>query len=326
MQRDQPVLDVGPGSHLGGAAHEHAHLTGAHLGEQLLLLDLRIGFMDEGNLLGRYAVGDELFPNVVIDIEGIFLRRFIRNEGFASALRSSRCTRALGRRNIAEDELCQPVFLPGFPDAQDVADTGVDLAGRIVRQQRIDETLIEAELAPVAGDLEHVVHRGIDLLIMDCRCALGERLHHFLLLRGGPDHDCFVFHIRRGKLKLIRRLDVRHFTEDVHQLRQVEELRKARARPIACTLRSQLNRRRGFAKGRCPAVKVRHAAALQSAILQISLHRIQLRHGIAHRRACGEDDAAPAGQLVHVAALHVHVAGFLRLGGRNARHVAHFGI
>ena len=257
-------------------------------------------------------MGDELFPNVVIDVEGVLLRGIIGKKRFASALRSSRCTRALGRGNIAEDELGQPILLPGFPDAQDVADTGVDLAGRIIQQQRIDEPLIEAELAPIAGDLEHVVHRGIDLLIMDCCCTFRKRLHHFLLLRGGFDHDCFVLHIGRGELKLIRRLDVRNLTEDIHQLWQVEELRKARARPIACTLRSQLNRRRGFAKGRCPAIEVRHAAALQSAVLQIPLHRIQLRHGVAHRRARGEDDAAPAGQLVHVAALHEHVAGFLR--------------
>ena len=161
---------------------------------------------------------------------------------------------------------------------------------------------------------------------MDCRCAFGKCLHHFLLLRGGLDHDRFVFHIGCRELELIRRLDVSDLAEDVHQLRQVEELRKARARPIACALRSQLNRCRGFAKGGRPAIEVRHAAALQSAVLQIALHRIQLRHGVAHGRACGEDDAAPAGQLVHVAALHVHVAGFLRLGGRNARHVAHFGI
>ena len=326
MQRNQSVLDVGTRPHFGSAAHEHAHLTGAYLGEQLLLLDLRIGFMDEGNLLGRHTVSDELFPNVVIDVEGVLLRGIIRKKGFASILRSSRCTRALGCGNIAEDELGQLILLTGFPDAQDVADAGVDLAGRIIRQQRIDETLIEAELAPVAGDLEHVVHRGIDLLIMDCRCAFGKCLHHFLLLRGGLDHDRFVFHIGCRELELIRRLDVSDLAEDVHQLRQVEELRKARARPIACALRSQLNRCRGFAKGGRPAIEVRHAAALQSAVLQIALHRIQLRHGVAHGRACGEDDAAPAGQLVHVAALHVHVAGFLRLGGRNARHVAHFGI
>ena len=57
-----------------------------------------------------------------------------------------------------------------------------------------------------------------------------------------------TLHLGRGELKLIRRLDVRDLTENVHQLRQIEELRKARARPIARSLRSQLNRCRGFAK------------------------------------------------------------------------------
>ena len=65
---------------------------------------------------------------------------------------------------------------------------------------------------------------------------------------------------------------------------------------------------------------------LQRAVLEIPHHGVKLRHAVADRGAGRKDDAAPAGQLVHVAALHVHVAGFLRLGGRNARHVAHFGI
>ena len=107
MQRNQPVLHVGPCSHLGSAAHEHAHLTGAHLREQLLLLDLRVGFMDERNLPGGHTVGDELFPNVIIDVEGVLLRGIIGKKGFASALRSSYCSRALGRGNITEDELGQ---------------------------------------------------------------------------------------------------------------------------------------------------------------------------------------------------------------------------
>lgn len=34
---DQPVLDVGTGSHFRRAAQQYAHLAGAHLGEQFLL-------------------------------------------------------------------------------------------------------------------------------------------------------------------------------------------------------------------------------------------------------------------------------------------------
>ena len=90
--------------------------------------------MDERNLPGRHTVGDELFPNVIIDVEGVFLRLCIRKKGFASILRSSRYTCALGRGNITEDELGQLIFLTSLPDAQDIADTGVDLAGRIIRQ------------------------------------------------------------------------------------------------------------------------------------------------------------------------------------------------
>ena len=69
MQRDQPVLHVGARAHLGCAAHQHAHLTGAYPGKQLLFLDLRVGFMDEGDLFRRDTAFYEFLADVIIDIE-----------------------------------------------------------------------------------------------------------------------------------------------------------------------------------------------------------------------------------------------------------------
>ena len=66
------------------------------------------------------------------------------------------------------------------------------------------------------------------------------------------------------------------------------------------------------------------AEALQRVVLKIALHRVELRHAVRDRRAGGEHDAAAAGQLVHVAALHVHVRGLLRLRARKARDALHF--
>ena len=174
-----------------------------------------------------------------------------------------------------------------------------------------------------AHNLEHVIDRRIDHLPMDGCGPLRKGLHHFLLLRGGLDDHRLIMHLRRRQMKLIRGLDVRDLTKDIHELRQVEELGKPRACPITGALRGQLNSRRCLSERRCPAVKMRHAAALQSAVLQVPLHGVQLGHGVADRCTRGKDDATSAGQLVHVAAFQVHVAGLLRFGSGNPGHVAH---
>ena len=74
VERYEPVLDVHARAHFEGAAHEHTHLTGAHLCKQLLLSDFRIRLMDECDLLAGDSSGDELFPDVVVDGKGRLLR------------------------------------------------------------------------------------------------------------------------------------------------------------------------------------------------------------------------------------------------------------
>lgn len=74
VERHEPVLHVHARAHLEGAAHEHTHLTGAHLCKQLLLSDFRIRLMDECDLLAGDSSGNELFPDVVVDGKGWLLR------------------------------------------------------------------------------------------------------------------------------------------------------------------------------------------------------------------------------------------------------------
>ena len=61
-------------------------------------------------------------------------------------------------------------------------------------------------------------------------------------------------------------------------------------------------------------------------MLQIALDGIKLCHGVGNRGAGGKHHAAPAGQLIHVAALGEHIRGFLRIGGGKPCHVAHLRI
>ena len=69
MERHKPVLHVCPRAHFGRAAHQYAHLSAAYLCKQLLLPDLRVGFMNKRDLAFGNAFGDQLLPNVIVDGE-----------------------------------------------------------------------------------------------------------------------------------------------------------------------------------------------------------------------------------------------------------------
>lgn len=69
VEGDEPVLHVCPRAHLGRGANEHAHIAGAHFGEQLLLFHVRVRRVDEGYLVLRDAPGDELFLYVVVNVK-----------------------------------------------------------------------------------------------------------------------------------------------------------------------------------------------------------------------------------------------------------------
>ena len=140
------------------------------------------------------------------------------------------------------------------------------------------------------------------------RCRpLRKRLHHFLLIGRRLHHHRFVVRGRSGQIQLISRLDVRNFLEKVHQLREVEELRKARPRPIARPFRSEFNRGRGFPESGSPRIKMRHAFLLQCAVLQIALHSVQLGHAVADRRTRCKHNALAAGDFVHISAFQEHI-------------------
>ena len=60
---------------------------------------------------------------------------------------------------------------------------------------------------------------------------------------------------------------------------------------------------------------MRQLFLLQGAVLEVPHDRVQLGHGVAHRGAGSEHHATPAGDLVQIAALAEHIAGFLRFAG-----------
>ena len=332
MECHKPVLHIGASAHLSGAAQQDTHLAGADLGEQLLFPHFGVGLMDKGNLIGGHSLGDELLPDVLVD--GKDRLRFVQRHSLLQRMKRGvvQCLSCLfgrgrlGRGNVAEYQLGQLVGLAVPPDLHDVCNTLVDLGAGFVRQRLIDNALVQTQLAAIAGDLEHIILGGVHSAAVYQRGALGQRLHHFLLLFGGLGHNVVVFHLRGGQIQLIGGLNVSNFAEQVHQLREIEKLGEAGARPVASAFRCQLQRRRRFTKARRPAVKVGHTQFLQAVILKIPLHGVKLGHGVADRGAGGKDNPSVAGDLVHVAALGEHIAGLLGIAGGEARHIPHLGV
>ena len=289
MKGNQAILTVGACAHLCRAAKQHTYLTSAHLGEQLLLFHFCVCVMNKGNLFRRHTPGDELAADILVHIEITFHRvtgysgqlhqiidrlqrrkiilflRSIRGFRLFCLLRCSFHT--LRRGNIAEYQLRQPLIRAVLPDTEDIVDAGINLASRIIRQQRIDQTLIQAQLSSITGNLQHVIDPGINTAGVNLPGTLRQALHHGLLDFCGLHNDGFIVRRRRRQIQLIRRLNIRHFLEHGHQLRQVEELAEPGTRPIARSLRCQFNRRRGFTKGGSPGIEMGHVVPLQRAIL-----------------------------------------------------------
>ena len=69
VERDEPVLHVHTGSHFEGTAHEHTHLTGAHLCKQFCLFGFGICLMDKSNLLTGDSLCHQFFPDIIVHIE-----------------------------------------------------------------------------------------------------------------------------------------------------------------------------------------------------------------------------------------------------------------
>ena len=211
--------------------------------------------------------------------------------------------RGLWRRNVAKHKLCQFFLLAVTPVLENVRHALIDLGGFLVGEHGIDDALVKPQLASVRGDFEHIVHIRADRTAVYLGRSFREGFHHVLLDLRGFGGDGVIRNLRRGQVELIRRFDVGDLFEQIHQFGQVEKLCKARPCPVAGSLRGKLQRGGGFTKAACPAIKVAHTHLLQPVMLQIALDGVKLCHGVGNRGAGGKYHAAPAGQLIHVAAL-----------------------
>ncbi len=186
--------------------------------------------------------------------------------------------------------------------------------------------MVEAELAAIRRNLEHIVGSRIDRAGMDGGGALRKFPHHSFLEIGRLGDDVVVNRFRGGKVELVGGLDVGGLFPELHQLRQVEEFGEARPRPVSGSFGGQFDACRRFPERAGPAVEMREAPLFERVVLEVAHHRVQLGHTVGNRRSGGEHDAPVVGDFVDVPAFEIHVAGFLRVGGGQPGDVAHLGV
>ena len=95
----------------------------------------------------------------------------------------------------------------------DVVHAAIDLAVRVVRQVGVDDALVKPQLAPVRGDLEHIVRAGVNKLCVYPCGALGQLLHHLLLYLRGLRHLVVIDGRGRRQVELVGGLDIRRLLE-----------------------------------------------------------------------------------------------------------------
>ena len=210
--------------------------------------------MDELNFVFWHTGGNQLLANIIVDIEIAIV---------------------FGCREVAEQKLRQLLVFTFLPDLQDVPHTDVQLAVRVIREHRVHQADIQTDFSAIVGDAQHIVHGRIHIAGVNLGGTSAQFLHHcFLGLGRFHDHG-FKLCIWHRQMQLVRCLDVGNLLEHRHQFRQIEKFCKSRSGAIPSTFGRKLDGGGGFAKGRCPAVKVCQLLLLEGAVLQVAHDRMQ---------------------------------------------------
>jgi hypothetical protein len=165
----EEVLDVGTHPHLLGGAHQDPDSPRADVGEEPRLPGVGVRVVDEGDLRGRNASGEQLVAGVVVDAEPL-----------------------VGRDRpgeVAEDELRQALRCRLLPDRVDVLDQQVDLAAGEVGGGGVHHPHVERDLPPVVRDGQHVVLAGVHAAAADPLRPADEGSDGGLLFRRGLGGD-----------------------------------------------------------------------------------------------------------------------------------------
>ena len=235
VQGDELLLTVGAGAHALGAAQQDTHLTAPHLAEQVFLLYLALGVVDEGDLVFGNSQFQQFRANIIINAE---------------------CAVILRCAEVAKDHLRGALVSGAPPDLKHIFRALGSFAVGVAGEHGVDQPLIQRQLAAIVGNEQHIVHAAVHLTVADFLSALRQRRHDLFLVLRWFQGDVMVMRLRHGQLEHICRLNVRHIFEYAHQLRQVIKLGEARLGPVAGTLRGQLDGGDGLAVVGRPAIEV----------------------------------------------------------------------
>ena len=230
----------------------------------------------------------------------------------------------LRSREVTEEQLCQLVLFSFFPDTEHIPDAGVEFAVWVIGKKRIHQTLIQPQFSSVRRYLEHIIFCWVNHTGVHRRSTFRKLCHHIFLIVRRLYNNGFKLCFRNREIQLVGSFNVSNFLEHIHQFRQIKELRKPGSGTVSRTFRSQLDGSGGFPEGRRPAVKMRQILFLERIILQVSHYRIKLGHGVGYRSTCCKYYATPAGQLIHITALHEHIRRFLSFRSGQSCHIPHF--
>ena len=250
-------LDVRPRAHFLGRAKQDANLTAPHLCEQFRFLGFRVGVVNERDFLFRDAPCNQLAFNIVIDVELAVV---------------------VGRREVAEHQLRSENGRAVPPDVEHILHAGVDFAVRVIRQERIHQTLVKRQFSPVPGYSQHIVRSGVNVAGSDGVGASAQILNHFPLELAGFRLNHNVFGFRDGQFQHIRSLDVGGFLPYADKFRQIIEAGEARLGAESAPFRLQFHRRDLLSEVSRPVIEMLVSVTLQRIVLQIAHHRIQLNH------------------------------------------------
>ena len=313
VRREQTLLHVHADAEFFRCPHEHANVTTVHGVEQAFPRLVRLEVVDDGYVFFGNASGDQLVPDVLEQVELA-----------VSALEV-----------VAEHDLRRLAVAVVFPTIIDVFHGSVGLAGRLVRQGRIDEPQVDGRLFRLAVDLQrHAAIFRIGLLLTRQPVPLGALLpQRFNVigqrLRTLHGHLVNPPFLQLGKpldvVEVFRQSHIRAGTPEREQLRAVHKLVEA-FHLVELAGRRFLQIDAGVGKGTGKVVELFHPELLQKIGARVAEHGPHFRQGIRDRRTRGEHHVLAAGLRLHMPGLHEHLHGTLRRITVEPLHVVHLGV
>ena len=163
VQSDELLLAVGASTHALGAAQQDTHLTAPHFAEQVFLLRLALGVVDEGDLVFGNTQFQQFCVNIIINAEGAVI---------------------LWGGEVAKNHLRGALVSGAPPDLKHIFRALGSFAVGVAGEHGVDQPLIQRQLSAIIGDEQHIVHAAVHLAVADFLSALRQRRHDlFLILR-----------------------------------------------------------------------------------------------------------------------------------------------